>query len=194
MRFQSSTLHQPSLFGAETSGPEGFVYERGLLLPEQEAELTAIFEGLPFKAYEFRGYNGKRRVVYFGWRYDAEGKLGQTEAIPDFLLPVRDAATAFAGLEADALVHALINHYEPGAAIGWHRDRPAFGDVVGVSLGGPVPLRFRRPRGEGWERLSQTLEPGSAYLLRGPVRSEWQHSIPPAKTARYSVTFRTLAE
>jgi alkylated DNA repair dioxygenase AlkB len=98
-----------------------------------------------------------------------------------------------AGLAPEALVHALVNEYPPGAPIGWHRDKAAFGQVVGVSLLSPCTLRFRRPDGSGWERRSLTLEPRSAYWLAGEARLAWEHSIPPVEALRYSVTFRTLA-
>ena len=94
---------------------------------------------------------------------------------------------------ADSFEHVLINKYEPGAGIGWHRDRPQFDEVVGVSLLAPCSLRFRRESGETWNRLSAILEPRSAYLLSGPSRREWQHSILPLDLLRYSITFRTLA-
>ncbi len=35
------------------------------------------------------------------------------------------------------------------------------------------------------------LEPRSAYILRDEARWGWQHSIPPAKVLRHSITFRT---
>ena len=131
----------------------------------------------------------------FGWRYGADGRTVEpAQAIPDFLLTVRDQAAAFAGLEPEALAQALVVDYPPGAPIGWHRDRPAFGQVIGVSLLTPAPLRLRleRPDG-GWERVTQGLEPRSAYRLSGPARHQWQHSIPPLDQRRYSITFRTLA-
>jgi alkylated DNA repair dioxygenase AlkB len=83
--------------------------------------------------------------------------------------------------------------YAPGAGIGWHRDRPVFGDVVGISLLAPARLRFRRKRGAKWERAALWAEPCSAYLLRGPARREWEHSIAPMDRLRYSITFRTMA-
>ena len=88
--------------------------------------------------------------------------------------------------------HALLIEYAPGAGIGWHRDRPEFGDVIGISLLAPARLRFRRKVGTKWERTALTAEPRSAYLLRGPARTEWEHSIPPMETLRYSITLRTL--
>ena len=53
-------------------------------------------------------------------------------------------------------------------------------------------LRFRRKTGERWERTAAALAPRSAYLLDGPARTDWQHSITPGAELRYSVTFRSL--
>jgi alkylated DNA repair dioxygenase AlkB len=188
---------QLALFGAPApAAPDGFAYRPGLITPEEEQALAARFATLPFKPYEFRGYLGARRTVAYGWRYADGGKaIEQVQAIPDFLLEMRTKAAAFAGLEPDDLAQALVIDYPPGAPIGWHRDRPAFGQVVGVSLLAPAPLRLRleRPDG-GWDRVTQVLEPRSAYLLSGPARSQWLHSIPPLETQRYSITFRTLAK
>jgi alkylated DNA repair dioxygenase AlkB len=183
---------QPDLFTTH-SLPDGFRYQPDFITPADEVALLAHLPDLDFKPFDFHGYQGKRRVVYFGWRYDfTAGKLGQAEPIPEFLLSLRDKAAGFAGLAPDALGHVLINEYQPGAPIGWHRDRPQFEDVVGVSLGAPGTFRFRRKSGSGWERKALTVEPGSAYLLRGLARTEWEHSLPPADALRYSITFRSL--
>jgi alkylated DNA repair dioxygenase AlkB len=187
---------QLALFAAPApAGPEGFAYRPALITPEEEAELAARFQSLPFKPYEFRGFFGARRTVGYGWRYAADGKaIEPADAVPDFLLEVRAKAAAFAGLEPDDLAQALVIDYPPGAPIGWHRDRPAFGQVVGVSLLTPAPLRLRLERpGGGWDRVTQVLEPRSAYHLNGAARSRWQHSIPPLDAQRYSITFRTIA-
>ena len=187
---------QLALFEAPApAAPDGFAYRPELITPDEEAALAARFGALPFKPYEFRGYLGARRTVAYGWRYTDDGKsIAQVQAIPDFLLDVRAKAAAFAGLEPEALAQALVIDYPPGAPIGWHRDRPAFGQVVGVSLLTPASLRLRleQPDG-GWNRVTQVLEPRSAYLLSGPARHQWQHSIPPLEQQRYSITFRTLA-
>ena len=105
---------------------------------------------------------------------------------------IRERAARFAGVTPDALAHALVLEYPPGAAIGWHRDRPVFDDVIGISLTSPCTFRFRRKAGAKWERKSITAEPRSMYLLRGPARTEWEHSIPGVDTLRYSITFRSL--
>jgi alkylated DNA repair dioxygenase AlkB len=183
---------QPSLF-LNPDLPEGFRYQPNFITRAQEADLLSRLPDLDFKPFDFHGYQGKRRVIYFGWRYDfTAGKIGQADPIPDFLLSLRDEAAAFAGLPPEAFAHVLVNEYEPGAPIGWHRDRPQFEDVVGISLGAPNKFRFRRKQGTGWERKAMTVEPRSAYLLRGPVRTEWEHSLPPAEALRYSITFRSL--
>jgi alkylated DNA repair dioxygenase AlkB len=35
------------------------------------------------------------------------------------------------------------------------------------------------------------VQPRSIYLLRGPARWEWQHSVSATRSLRYSITFRT---
>ncbi|HEX8233703.1 MAG TPA: alpha-ketoglutarate-dependent dioxygenase AlkB [Caulobacteraceae bacterium] len=184
---------QSSLFEPQPSLPEGFAYQAEFITRSDERALVAELERLPFRPFEFHGYLGKRRVVYFGHRYDfGGGGLGDAPEIPPFLLPVREKAAAFAGAQAGDLPHVLVTEYQPGAGIGWHRDRPEFGEVIGVSLAAPCLFRLRRKEGRSWRRASLTLEPRSAYRLSGPARAEWEHSIPPGGALRYSLTFRTL--
>jgi alkylated DNA repair dioxygenase AlkB len=187
---------QLALFEAPVPvAPEGFAYRPEVITPAEEQALAARFQTLPFKPYEFRGYQGARRTVAWGWRYADDGKaIEQVQPVPDFLLEVRAKAAAFAGLQPEALAQAMVIDYPAGAPIGWHRDRPAFGQVIGVSLLTPAPMRLRLERPEGgWDRVTQMLAPRSAYLLSGEARHRWQHSIPPLQTQRYSITFRTLA-
>jgi alkylated DNA repair dioxygenase AlkB len=173
--------------------PEGLDYRAEFVSPDEEAELLKHFRELDFREYEFHGYLGKRRVVSFGLHYDpTESTLRSTEDIPGFLLTLREKAADFARLAPAELQQALVTEYTPGAAIGWHRDRPAYRDVIGVSFTSPCRFRLRRKRGSSWERASLIVEPRSVYLLRGPARTEWQHSIPPAERLRYSVTFRSM--
>jgi alkylated DNA repair dioxygenase AlkB len=178
---------------SETAPPEGFLYQPEVLPADEERALVEHVRTLPLKEFEFHGYVGKRRVLSYGWHYDfGERTLTQTEKIPDFLLPLRDRAAAFAGVAPEDLPHALVTEYGPGATIGWHKDKGVFGDVIGVSLLSPCVFRLRRKAGDRWERYSVTAEPRSAYLLRGPSRTVWEHSIPAVDDLRYSVTFRTL--
>ena len=187
-------MRQARLFDDPPPGPPGFVYRPSLIDAVEEAALAAELSRLDLRAFEMQGRFARRRVAYFGVRYDsARTGLEHGAPIPDFLRPLRDRAAGLAGVAPEAFVHALVTEYSPGAPIGWHRDRPAFGEVVGFSLLSRCTLRFRRAIGSGWERLSLVLDPRSAYLLSGPARAVWEHSIPPVETLRYSVTFRTLA-
>jgi alkylated DNA repair dioxygenase AlkB len=173
--------------------PAGFAYRDDLIAPGDERILVERFAALPFQPFDFHGYLAKRRVVWFGWRYDYAGRtLRESPAMPDFLVPLREWAAAFAGVPADGLQQVLVTEYAPGAGIGWHRDKAMFADVVAVSFLASCVLRFRRKQGAGWERVSRGLAARSAYRLRGPARWEWEHSIPPVDGLRYSVTFRTF--
>ena len=175
--------------------PEGFRYKEGILSLDEEQALIDEFAHLRFKEFEFRGFLGRRRTVSFGWRYDFNVReLQETEEIPTFLLGLRETVAKFAGLPMGRLQHALITEYSPGAAIGWHKDRPEFDEVIGISLLAPCLFRLRQKTGERWKRASIELQPRSAYLLRGAARGDWQHSIPPVDKLRYSITFRSLRE
>lgn len=182
-----------SLFDLPPAAPPGFRYRADLISPEEEAELAGRLESLPLEPFQFRGYEGRRRVISFGLKYDFNGPgLVHAQPLPDWLLPLRDRAAAFAGVAPDDFGHVLINEYREGAPIGWHRDRPVFEKVVGVSLLAPTVMRFRRRAGERFERINVPLEPRSIYLLDGPARADWEHSLPEAKAHRYSITFRNL--
>lgn len=188
---------QLDLFGAPAEPadglPDGLEYRPDLIDECEEAALAEAIAGLDFAPFEFHGFTGKRRTVSFGLHYEFNGSgLRQADALPGFLLEPRARCAAWAGLPADAFVHALVIEYAPGAGIGWHRDRPVFGDVAGLSLLAPARLRFRRKAGDAWERHALMAAPRSAYLLRGPARTQWEHSIAPMEALRYSITFRTL--
>jgi alkylated DNA repair dioxygenase AlkB len=187
---------QFALFGGEPVGPalpEGFRYQAEVISRDEERAIVAEVRELPLREFEFHGYTGKRRVVSFGWRYDFSDRvLHRTDDIPSFLLALREKAASFAALAPNALQHVLVTEYSEGAAIGWHRDKDVFGDIVGISLLSPCTFRLRRKRGTKWERASIIAEPRSAYLLRGASRTEWEHSIPGVEALRYSITFRNL--
>jgi alkylated DNA repair dioxygenase AlkB len=196
MRYAEAMHDQLGLFApARPSLPEGFKYRSEVVSPEDERELLTHIRELPFKEFEFHGFTGKRRVVSYGWQYDFnDSKLRKADDMPGFLLSLRETAAAFAGIDAARLQHVLVTEYGPGAAIGWHRDKAIFGEVVGISLLSACTFRLRRKAGEKWDRVSITAEPRSAYLLSGPSRTEWEHSIPAVDALRYSVTYRNLRE
>jgi alkylated DNA repair dioxygenase AlkB len=185
--------NQLGLFEVGQRLPLGFKYQAHLLSAHEEQLLVEQLAALPLRAFEFRGYLGKRRVVSFGWQYDFnKGALRKADEIPSFLLPLRDGVARFAGVAPSDLRQVLVTEYAPGAGIGWHRDKPMFDQVVGISLLSPCLVRFRRRLGTAWERMSLTAEPRSVYLLQGPSRMEWEHSIPAVDSLRYSVTFRSF--
>lgn len=184
-----------SLFPPEL--PAGFRYEEAFLSPADEQTLLAAIADVSFGTFEMRGVAARRRVAFFGRAYDA---TRPSAPMPGFLLPLRSAAARWAGVEAEALVMALINEYPPGAPIGWHRDAPQYDIVIGLSLQSPCRMRLRPyvapaaaaggPRRATTHEL--TLEPRSIYLLAGAARAAYEHSIPAVDALRYSITFRTL--
>lgn len=192
-------MNQQSLFLEASSQeappiPRGLRYQPDFITAVEEQALAFALGQLPLKPFEFHGYLGNRRVASFGLRYDyARQGVESADAPPPFLDSLRRKAAQFAGHVPEDFRQIGINEYRPGAGIGWHRDKPQFGDVVGVSLLSPVRMRFRRSNGKGWERASQILEPRSIYILSDEARELWEHSIPPVESLRYSLTFRTLA-
>ena len=161
---------------------------------EEERRLIDRIAQLDLSPFRFQGWTGKRMTRSFGWRYDFDdASFTQTEEIPQWLQPFRERAASFAGLAADDFAHALVVRYDPGAGIGWHRDRPQFDRVVGVSLGAATTMRFRQRTASGFRRAKVELEPRSAYLLSGEVRSDWEHSIAAHEALRFSITFRSLS-
>ncbi len=177
-----------------TEAPEGLVYRRGLVTPEEEQALLERIEALDFDEIRLHGVVAKRTARHFGLNYDYErrGIVTDADPIPEWLIPLRAAAAELAGVAPDRLVEALVQRYPEGAQIGWHRDAPAFGIVVGVSLLAPARLRFRRDAGGQRQTYELVLEPRSGYVLADTARAAWQHHVPPTKALRYSVTFRTL--
>src|SRR5215204_1718939 len=151
MQAMTSAPMQSDLFTGPRSVPAGLRYQPDAITTAEERDLVAAMAGLPFKEFEFQGFLGKRRVMSFGWRYDFNGGgFTKVEPIPAFLFPARLAAARFAELEEQSLQHALLTEYQPGATIGWHKDRPQFEDVLGVSLLAACPFRLRRKRGKSW--------------------------------------------
>jgi alkylated DNA repair dioxygenase AlkB len=182
--------------------PDGYTYQNGLLTPHEEAGLLDRLSGVTFQDFEMRGRVARRRVAFYGGADDVSAD--SSPPLPDFLLEVRERVAEWSGIAAESYVMALINEYSPGAPIGWHRDAPQYSEVAGVSLGSVCRMRFRpyvapsRRTGEGPPKRRATyervLEPRSVYLMRGPARWQYEHSIPPVDQLRYSLTFRTLRQ
>jgi DNA oxidative demethylase len=174
--------------------PPGLVYRPELLSPEEEQALLAACARLEFEEVRMHGVVAKRTVKHYGLGYDYERRQALTEAepIPEWLEPARAKAAQLAAFASGELVEALVQRYPEGAQIGWHRDAPMFGTVVGVSLLSPSRMRFRRGSAGAWKTAELALEPRSGYVLAGEARTVWQHHVPPTRSERYSITFRTL--
>ena len=190
-------MNQIALFPDESQLPQGFVYRSDFISAEEETALVDEIARIELVAPTMHGVAAKRRTAHFGHTYEfGTFKLTPAPPIPDFLLSLRKRVAALLPKNPEELVEALISEYPPGAQIGWHRDAPQFGIIVGISLLSVCTMKLRpRPVQKGLARvrpLEQMLAPRSAYVLDGEVRSKWQHHIPPATELRYSVTFRTL--
>ena len=170
------------------------MYRPDFLTVEEERELLAFLDPLAFETIEMRGQVARRTARHFGYVYDYESfKVKPGEPLPRELEWLRERSAALGEAAPEELAQALVLRYPPGATIGWHRDAPAFGaKIVGVSLASACRMRFQRGAAEERRVWELELEPRSAYVLAGAARSAWQHSIPPTKELRYSITFRTL--
>jgi alkylated DNA repair dioxygenase AlkB len=202
--------------------PEGFRYHEDFVDAAEEAALLEQIAGVEFSNFEMHGVIAKRRVAFFGASYDREHRENQDERnkrdddgerrvlpMPEFLLPLRERIATWVGVRAEAFAMALINEYQAGAPIGWHRDAPQYDIIAGLSLVSPCRMKFRpyvspskqtrlAAAGGGQTARKTThelsLSPRSIYLIAGPARQAFEHSIPAVATLRYSITFRTLRD
>jgi alkylated DNA repair dioxygenase AlkB len=188
-----STGSQASLFPAAL--PAGLTYRAEFISRDEEHELLELIRELPLREAQYQQYTARRRTVNYGFAYDfTHQRKNPAPPIPEFLSPLRERAAQWAAVAPDEFVQALIAEYSPGTPLGWHRDVPDFELIVGISLGGVARIRFRpypwKPE-RRTEVFALELEPRSAYILRDAARWGWQHSIPPTKVLRHSITFRT---
>lgn len=173
----------------------GLSYAEGVITNAEEDCLIKHLQSLKLNPFRFHGWIGNRKTASFGWQYDFDdSSFSPAALIPSWLDGAREQAARFAGLSAADLVHVLIARYDPGAGIGWHRDRDVFENVVGISLMTPATLRFRQREEKRFRRYSLEVAPRSAYLLSGEARWNWEHRILPGEQLRFSVTFRTLSK
>jgi len=189
----SAAALQTDLFAAPRLA--GLSQADAIVTPDEERALIAAIDAAGLSPFRFHGWEGKRLTASYGWRYNFDdSSFRPGEPMPDWSLPLRARAARFAGLEPDELAQALLIRYDPGAGIGWHRDRPVFEHVLGVSLGAPTAMRFRLRRPGGFDRTAALLEPRSIYHLTGEARHKWEHSIAGVAATRWSITFRSLSD
>ena len=189
----------PTLFDGSAQVPDGFIYRQNFVSEAEEQELIREIQKLQLEPFKYYQFTGKRRTASFGWQYEfGASEITAAPEMPLFLLPVRARAGKVFKIDPASLIQISIIEYSTGSPIGWHRDIPYFGIVVGVSLGAACRMRFRkysRVRSKKLNRdevLSLELEPRSVYLMSGASREIWQHSIPPVKELRYAIMMRTL--
>jgi alkylated DNA repair dioxygenase AlkB len=183
---------QLDLFAPPIGGPPGLRYHPEFISEDEERHLIGLLRALPLAPFQFGAYEGKRRVASFGWRYDySHRRLEQADELPAWIAPFTARLVELSGLPSPSITQVLCTEYEQGAGIGWHRDKPHFDRIFGLSLQSACTFRFRRKTGEKWQRFSFKAQPRSLYMMSGEARHVWQHSIPPVET-RYSITFRTM--
>jgi alkylated DNA repair dioxygenase AlkB len=185
---------QLSTFENPKSRPEGLRYVADFISSEVEQDLIAGIRALPLQPFQFGQFEGKRRVASFGYRYNYSlRRLEPAESIPSWLAGVIGKIELFGGPSTE-IGQVLCTEYDVGVGIGWHRDKPHFDRVFGLSLGSSCKFRFRRSNGPLWERFTLDAEPRSLYMMSGASRQIWEHSIPAVEAMRYSITFRTLID
>ncbi|MBV8924181.1 MAG: alpha-ketoglutarate-dependent dioxygenase AlkB [Bradyrhizobium sp.] len=192
-------MSQLALFEDQAARPSGLRYQADFLSAARERELIAGLTALPLQPFQFGAFEGHRRVKSFGFRYDYTlRRLKPSEPIPQWLAETARAAERFGELPEGSVRQVLCTEYDVGVGIGWHRDKPHFDRVFGISLGSACQFRFRRRRGneqaDKWQRFTFRVAPRSIYLMDGEARSSWEHSVPPVEERRYSITFRTMRQ
>ncbi|MDA9434619.1 alpha-ketoglutarate-dependent dioxygenase AlkB [Bradyrhizobium sp. CCBAU 51627] len=188
-------MTQLGLFSEPRAGPAGLRYADNFIDAATEQELIGRIAALPLQRFQFGAFEGNRRVAWFGYQYDySQQRLTEAEPIPDWVRPVALRAEAWAELAEGSVRQVLCTEYDVGVGIGWHRDKPHFKEILGLSLGSPCKFRFRRRSGDEWERHTLEALPRSLYMMEGEARSQWEHSIPPVGARRYSITFRTMKQ
>ncbi|TMH09592.1 MAG: hypothetical protein E6H68_18135, partial [Betaproteobacteria bacterium] len=156
----------------------------------------------PLREARFQEYFAKRRVVHFRSAGSAEAYDDNDDdtfssgPLPQPFVELQQRVAKWLAIDPAAFIHALVSEYRAGTPIGWHRDKPVYGIVVGLSLAGWGRMRFRPldPRAPRNAIVLLELEPRSIYVMQGPIRWQWQHSMLPTKALRYSITFRTRAD
>jgi alkylated DNA repair dioxygenase AlkB len=176
--------------------PQGFRYVADFLSMDEEAALLQHIRSITLKPMVFQGFEANRKTESFGYDYSFDNRrLSKGKDIPMFFEPLLLQTAAFLGINAVDMAELLLTEYPPGAVINWHRDAPPFKTIIGISLLEDCIFKFR-PHDKAKQTrksvISLPVARRSLYVIDRPARSDWQHSIAPVKTTRYSITLRTL--
>jgi alkylated DNA repair dioxygenase AlkB len=185
-----------TLFSVEPDFPEGFIYTPDFLTTNEEAELYKEILKVELRRMLFHGYEANRKTASFGYDYSFENKrLTKGNDIPQVFNSLVNKVAVQLSIPASEIAGLLITEYPVGSVINWHRDAPPFDIIVGISLMADCIFRLR-PQDKAKQNRASTIsfpvKRRSLYVMQGPARSEWQHSIVPVKEVRYSITLRTL--
>lgn len=186
-----------TLFPVEPVFPPGFVYQPDFIsLQEEEELIRLITSSIQLHTFQFQGYEAKRKVASFGYDWSFEKRnLSKGKDIPEAFQGIIKKVSDYLSLPVSTFAELLVTEYPEGSVINWHRDAPPFDLIVGLSLLSDCTFRFRPHDKSKQDRKSVIafpVERRSMYIIKGPSRTDWQHSIDPVKSIRYSITLRTL--
>lgn len=181
---------------ADYMGISGLILHLGFLNSDEQREALAQIDAAPWRG------DLKRRVQHYGYRYDYTArKVDHSMRLGD--LPPFASAIARklfdVGLTAEVPDQLIVNEYQPGQGISAHVDcEPCFKDnIVTISLGWVYEMDFISLATK--EVRSTLLELGSAVVMTGESRYQWQHRIQARKSdhgiprgRRVSLTFRNV--
>lgn len=185
-----------TLFPVEIVFPEGFSYYADFITKEEELDLLSAISKVELHRFLFQGYEAKRKVASFGYDWSFEKRtLSKGREIPAAFDSLIQKVADHLSISKNSVAELLITEYPPESVINWHRDAPPFDTIVGISLLSDCTFRLR-PHDKAKQNrnaiISFPVEQRSLYIIQGPARTEWQHSIAPVKQLRYSITLRTL--
>jgi alkylated DNA repair dioxygenase AlkB len=185
-----------TLFQIEPVLPEGFSYQPDFISIEEEQLLIDNIKNIELHTFIFQGFEAKRKVASFGFDYSFDKRsLTKGEPIPAAFLPLVQKVAPKLNVNDTDIAELLVIEYPVGAVMNWHRDAPPFDKIAGISLLSDCIFKFR-PHDKAKQRrgsiISIPVRRRSLYIMQGPSRSEWQHSVAPNKNIRYSITLRTL--
>jgi alkylated DNA repair dioxygenase AlkB len=184
------------LFNIQPELPEGFHYYPDFITEDEETQLVTLIQQYPLKNMVFQGFEAKRKIMSFGYDYHFDTRnLTKGVPIPEEFNSIILKVAHQLNISEDSIQEILLTEYGIGHVINWHRDAPPFEKIAGISLLSDCTFKLRPYDKSKQNRASVnsfTVERGSLYMMEGEARQNWEHSISPLKSLRYSITFRTL--
>ena len=185
-----------SLFPIQPQFPECFTYQDSFLTKEEETNLLDEVRKLDLHNMIFQGYTANRKVASFGFDYSFDKRqLSKGKDIPEAFHNLIGKVAHHLSMDPSNFQELLVTEYPVGSVINWHRDAPPFQLIAGISLLSDCIFRLRpydKAKQGRASIISFPVSRRSLYIIDGPARSEWEHSIRPVKEVRYSITLRTL--